>query len=618
MTRYFQNGKLWDVMNSEQRTANSEQRTANSEQRTANSEQRTANSEQRTANSEQRTANSASTTQNKKISLELYRIIFEVSSDGMFITDAQAKICHVNPAFTRITGFEKNEVLGKNPSILSSGRQDACFYQNMWQNILNAKCWQGEIWNKKKNQEVFPVWQTINAVGQGDNIEYYISVFSDISKLKEAEQQLWHLAHFDSLTGLANRKLLEKRVKQEISICKRLQHYSALLFLDLDEFKTVNDSLGHKMGDILLTEVAQCLKQELREEDIVSRLGGDEFIILLTNLSADKEKTISHVVIVVDKILDALTRPFFVQQHELRISASIGITLLPNQDSNVEQLLKQADTAMYAAKANGRNGYSFYYPEMQQKADTRLLLKKELHQALADNQFDLLYQPQYDKNRKLLGCEALIRWHHPEKGTISPADFIPVAENNGLIIEIGEQIMAQACQQLIVWQQQGHHVPHLSINISPRQFVDKYFVEMVSAIVHRSDVNPQQIILEITEGLIVKDIRASIEKMNALKKLGFKFSIDDFGTGYSSLSYLTRLPIDELKIDRSFVCNIEKNPTDTVIVDTIVAMAKHLHLNLVAEGVETEEQLRFLLNCGCQCFQGYYFCKPVPGNQVFT
>jgi len=590
----------------------------NSEQRTANSEQRTANSEQRTANSEQRTANINVTPQNKKISLELYKIIFEVSSDGMLITDAQANICHVNPAFTRITGFGKEEVLGKNPKILSSGRQDAYFYRNMWQSISKDKCWQGEIWNKKKNKEVFPVWQTINAVGQDDKIEHYISVFSDISKLKEAEQQLWHLAHFDSLTGLANRKLLEKRVKQEISICKRLQHYSALLFLDLDEFKTINDSLGHKMGDILLTEVAKCLKRELREEDTVSRLGGDEFIVLLTNLSADKEKTASHVVIVVEKILDALTRPFIVQQHELRVTASIGITLLPNQDSNVEQLLKQADTAMYAAKANGRNGYSFYYPEMQQKADKRLLLKKELHQALDDNQFDLLYQPQYDSNWKLLGCEALIRWYHPEKGMISPADFIPVAENNGLIVEIGERILIQACRQMIVWQQQGRNVPHLSINISPRQFADKYFVEKVSAIVSNSGVNPEQIILEITEGLIVKNVKASIEKMNTLKKLGLKFSIDDFGTGYSSLSYLTQLPIDQLKIDRSFVCNIESNSTDAVIVDTIVAMARHLQLDLIAEGVETEEQLNYLVQCGCQCFQGFYFSKPLPENQIFA
>ncbi len=552
----------------------------------------------------------------KGINLELYKVIFEVSSDAMLITDANARILHVNPAFCKITGFEKIEVIGKTPKILSSGKQDEHFYRHMWQCLNNEKSWQGEIWNKKKNKTLFPAWQTINAVGDSDRTEFYISIFSDITKLKETEQQLWQLAHYDPLTGLANRNLLEKQVSRELSLCKRLHCYSALLFLDLDDFKKINDSLGHKTGDIFLTQVAERLVQEFREEDTVSRLGGDEFIMLLSNLSTEKNKAVSHVATVVNKVLEVLRKPYEVQRHDLHISASIGITLIPNQNSSVEQLLKQADTAMYAAKRNGKNSYSFYQPEMQYEADKRLMLEKELHQALQDEQFDLLFQPQYDQNWNLLGYEALVRWHHPDKGIISPADFIPVAEDNGLIIEIGEQILLQACRQMVRWQQQSNPVPHLSVNISPRQFADKRFVNKVAAVIRKTGVNPQQLILEITEGLIIKHVRTSIEKMTTLKKLGIKFSIDDFGTGYSSLAYLTKLPIDQLKIDRSFVCNLEHSANDAVIVDTIVAMARHLKLDLIAEGVETEEQLNYLTQCGCQCFQGYYFSRPLSSKQI--
>lgn len=551
-----------------------------------------------------------------EIKLEIYKTLFEATSDAMMIADESTRILYVNPAFTNITGYTEQDVLGKTPRILSSGKQDIHFYRRMWQSITTNKRWQGEIWNKKKSGDIFPAWQTINVIGEEGKPAHYISVFSDISQIKKSQADLWTLAHYDSLTGLANRSLLEERIKQELATTIRFKIYGALFFLDLDNFKTINDSLGHKVGDLLLRQVADRLRRDLREEDMIARLGGDEFVIVLSNLSYDKTIASNQLKVVAEKILDLLLIPYLLEGHELRVSVSIGITLFPNNGDTFDHLLRQADTAMYAAKNSGKNTYCFFHPDMQDKVNQRLQLEKELRNALVHDHLGLVYQPQFNYRQQLLGYEALVRWHHPEHGIISPQDFIPLAEETGLIAEIGRKVLTQACEQWVAWRRAGKNIPHISVNISPKQFSAPGFVDLVNGIVGSSGVDPRHIILEITEGLIVQNVKGIIEKMHALKQLGLRFSIDDFGTGYSSLSYLTRLPIDQLKIDKTFVVNLGINDNDAVIVETIIGMSKHLKLDLIAEGVETWQQLEHLYRCGCDGFQGYYFSKPLNREDI--
>ncbi len=552
-----------------------------------------------------------------KAHLLLYKAMFETSSEAMLITDDNARIIDVNPAFCNITGYKRDEVLGKNPKILSSGLQDSHFYKRMWEQINRHHYWQGQLWNKRKNNEIFPVWQTINQVISENHVKHYISVFSDISKFKDAEKKLWNMAHYDSLTGLANRNLLEKKLRKEICQTTQNERFSAVLFLDLDDFKRINDSLGHKLGDQFLIQVAKRLKQIFRSDDTIARIGGDEFIVLLTNMAENKDAATQQVTLILQKLMDTLRQPFNIDQHQIHIFCSIGVSLFSDNSKTFEQILKEADTAMYEAKNKGKNNYSFFYSELQNAADKRLQLEKEMYQALTENQFEVFYQLQFAIPEKIIGCEALIRWRHPEKGLVSPADFIPIAEQTGLIIDIGEFVLKTACRQLTQWRQSGHDIPHLAINISAKQFCEKNFVEKVKAIITETQVTPENIILEITESLIFNDIQSSVEKMHQLRTLGLRFSIDDFGTGYSSLSYLSQLPIDQLKIDRSFILNLEKSHSDLIIIDTIIAMAKHLHLDIIAEGVENERQLHYLENAGCHHFQGFYFCRPLPATQLF-
>lgn len=551
-----------------------------------------------------------------EIKLEIYKTLFEATSDAMMIADESTRILYVNPAFTKITGYSEQDVLGKKPKILSSGKQDKNFYRRMWRSITTNKRWQGEIWNKKKSGDIFPAWQTINVIGEEGKPAHYISVFSDISQIKKSQADLWTLAHYDSLTGLANRSLLEERIKQELATTIRFRIYGALFFLDLDNFKTINDSLGHKVGDLLLRQVADRLRRGLREEDMIARLGGDEFVIVLSNLSYDKSIALNQLKVVAEKILDLLLMPYLLEGHELCVSVSIGITLFPNNGDTFDHLLRQADTAMYAAKNSGKNTYCFFQPEMQAKVNQRLQLEKELRNALIHDHWELVYQPQFDYRQQLLGYEALLRWHHPEQGVISPQYFIPLAEETGLIVEIGSQVLTKACAQSVAWRRAGKNIPHISVNISPKQFSAPGFVDLVRDIIVSTGADPRHIIFEITEGLIVQNVKGIIEKMHALKQLGLRFSVDDFGTGYSSLSYLTRLPIDQLKIDKTFVAHLGINDNDAVIVETIIGMSKHLKLDLIAEGVETRVQLEYLYQCGCDGFQGYYFSKPLKQEEV--
>ena len=559
-----------------------------------------------------------STPVSSEISSHIYKVLFDTSSEAMLITDANAKIIDVNPAFCKITGYQRDEVIGRNPKILSSGIQDSHFYATMWNQIHSDQFWQGEIWNKRKDDKIFPVWQTINQVIIDNHVKYYISVFSDISKFKDAEKKLWQLAHYDSLTGLANRNLLEIQLRRQILKSSQNNRHSAVLFLDLDDFKRINDSLGHKTGDQFLIQVAKRLKQIFRDEDTIVRIGGDEFVILLSNLASDKDDATEQVTVVIHKLLASLREPFRISQHELHIFCSIGISLFSDIHKDPEQIVKEADAAMYEAKRKGKNDFSFFYSELQAEANKRLQLEKEMYLALAENQFKVFYQLQFNQQHKILGCEALIRWQHPEKGLVSPADFIPIAEQTGLIIDIGEQVIRNVCLQLAQWQRTtDRDIPHIAINISTKQFSDDAFIEKVTSIIKDTGVDPNRIILEITESLIFNNVEQSIDKMHQLRQLGLRFSIDDFGTGYSSLSYLSRLPIDQLKVDRSFVSNLDNSPSDLTIIDTIIAMAIHLGLDVIAEGVETESQLQALIGCGCHCFQGFYFCKPLPHDQLF-
>ncbi|MGZ8159520.1 MAG: putative bifunctional diguanylate cyclase/phosphodiesterase [Methylobacter sp.] len=550
----------------------------------------------------------------------MYQCFFEYSSDAMLIADADCKILHVNPAFVAITGYSLEESIGQTPHLLSSGEHKESFYSQLWESLNQKGYWRGELVNRHKNGDLFSIWQRINAI-EDDNrqVLYYISAFSDISIIKNSERKLWQMAHLDSLSGLANRALFEQRLLQEIFAAKRSGQFGAVIFLDLDDFKKINDSLGHKYGDKVLQEVAKRLKTILRTEDTVARLGGDEFVILLSGLTHyldDAEKTAGSVA---QKVLEALLQVYLIDGQELQISASLGITLFSTGfDESTEKLLRQADIAMYAAKTEGKSTYSFYHPGMLERANKRLSIETELRFALQNDQIVLFYQPQYSSTHQLLGFEALVRWQHPEKGLISPADFLPIAEESGIIIELGERILCLACRQLAAWHSQGFDVPHLAINISPAQFNHRNFVEAVMSTLALTGVDPRAVMLEITENMIIKDINEVIEKMQLLKQSGIRFSIDDFGTGYSSLSYLKRLPIDQLKIDRSFVQDIAGNENDEAIVNTIISLAGNLKLEVIAEGVETLEQVNCLVGSGCNAFQGYWFSRPLPGAAILA
>ncbi|MCK9394532.1 MAG: EAL domain-containing protein [Methylobacter sp.] len=555
-----------------------------------------------------------------QIGSSVYQCFFEHSSDAMLIADADCKILHVNPAFVAITGYSLEESIGQTPHLLSFGAHSESFYDLLWESLNQKGYWRGELVNKHKNGDLFSIWQRINVI-EDDNrqVLYYISAFSDISIIKETERKLWQMAHLDSLSGLANRALFEQRLLQEIFAAKRSGQFGAVIFLDLDDFKKINDCLGHRCGDLLLQEVAKRLQTNLRTEDTVARLGGDEFVILLSGLTHKQEDAEKAAGSVAEKVLDALLQVYFIDSQELQISASLGITLFSTGfDESTEKLLRQADVAMYAAKTEGKSTYCFYHPGMLEQANKRLSIENELRSALQNDQIVLFYQPQYDFTHRLLGFEALVRWQHPDQGMISPADFLPVAEETGIIIELGERLLYMACRQLAAWHSQGFDVPHLAINISPVQFNHCNFIDSVIAALELTGVNPSSVMLEITENLIIKDINEVIEKMQLLKQRGIRFSIDDFGTGYSSLAYLQRMPIDQLKIDRSFVQDITRNENDAAIVNAIIAMAGSLKLDIIAEGVETPEQVAYLADCGCNAFQGYWFSRPLPGAEVLS
>jgi diguanylate cyclase (GGDEF)-like protein/PAS domain S-box-containing protein len=536
------------------------------------------------------------------------------TQEGIMITDADSRILRVNRAFTEITGYTANEVIGQDPRILSSGRHDADFYAAMWKDIKVNGGWDGEIWNRRKNGEVYLEHLIITAVkNPGGTVTNYVATITDFTMSMEVADKIKNLAFYDPLTQLPNRRLLLDRLKQALASSARADRTGALLFIDLDNFKNLNDTLGHDIGDLLLQQVAQRLTSCVREGDTVARLGGDEFVVMLENMSEHDLEAAAQTEAIAEKILAAFSQPFQLAKHVFRCTASIGVALFNNNQHATDELMKQADIAMYQAKKAGRNTLRFFDPQMQTSISVRVSLEGELHKALDDRQFQLHYQVQVDRSSHPVGAEALIRWVHPERGQVLPAQFIPLAEETGLILPIGQWVLETACAQLKSWQAEAlSRDLVLAVNVSARQLHQADFVAQVRAVVQRHAINPKLLKLELTEGMLLENIEHTIATMNALNEIGVKFSLDDFGTGYSSLQYLKRLPLDQLKIDQSFVRDIATHSSDIAIVRTIVAMARSLDIAVIAEGVETEQQQQMLLKNGCTNYQGYLYGKPLP------
>ncbi|MDD5177269.1 MAG: EAL domain-containing protein [Sterolibacterium sp.] len=536
------------------------------------------------------------------------------SQEGMVITDANSKILRINRAFTEITGYTPEEIVGQTPRLLKSSRHSADFYREMWETLSRTGVWQGEIWDRRKSGEEYPKWLTISAVKDSSGaITHYVGAHYDITQRKMAEEKIQTLAFFDQLTNLPNRTLLQDRLKQAMAASSRSGSYGALLFIDLDNFKTLNDTLGHDMGDLLLKQVAQRLKLCVREGDTVARLGGDEFVVVLAGLSTDERDAANGIETVAEKILAALNQSYQLGDAAHHGSASIGVTLFRGDLASVDDLMKQADLAMYKSKEAGRNTLRFFDPDMESAVKMRAALEDDLRRALEEKQFLLYYQAQVVGEGRLTGVEALVRWQHPRRGMVPPADFISLAEETGLILPLGHWVLETSCSQLVAWARRPETANlTIAVNVSAHQFRQPDFVDQVLAVLDQTGANPQRLKLELTESLLVHDVEEIIEKMFALKAKGVGFSLDDFGTGYSSLSYLKRLPLDQLKIDQSFVRDVLSDPNDAAIAKTVVALGQSLGLNVIAEGVETETQRDFLAGAGCHAYQGYFFSRPLP------
>lgn len=535
------------------------------------------------------------------------------AQEAIVVTDRNRRILRVNRAFTRMTGYSAEEVIGNTPAILQSGRQDAAFYRDMWKTLNRDNYWEGELWNKRKDGRSYPEWLTITAVlDAGGHVTHYVGLALDITRRKEADEKIHQLAFYDSLTKLPNRRLLQDRLQQALAFSLRHENHGAVLFIDLDNFKMLNDTRGHDVGDLLLIEVARRLQDIVRDTDTVARLGGDEFVVIVSDLSKDAQQSAAAARDVGQKILLTINQPFCLDGFEYHSTASIGISLFYGDKMGVDDQLKYADAAMYQAKTSGRNTLRFFDPAMQAELEMRAALMDDLRQALPRQQFRLFYQIQVTK-QGVLGAEALLRWQHPERGLVPPMAFIPLAEETGLIVPIGTWVLQTACAQLRAWQDDPRtsHL-QLAVNISARQFGQPDLVEQVLEIVKKAGIDPTKLELELTESLVLDNLTDGIVKMHALRDVGIRFSLDDFGTGQSSLSYLKRLPLDQIKIDQSFVRDIATDPNDAAIVRTIIGMANNLGLNVIAEGVETKQQLSFLEQNGCHTYQGYLFGKPVP------
>ena len=539
--------------------------------------------------------------------------VFDCTREGVLVTDNKGLIVHVNRAFMAITGYQSEEVIGQRPSLFKSGRHPPAFYQAMFTTLNSTGEWSGEIWNRRKSGEIYPQWQTIRIVDdERGRRSHYVAVFSDISAIKNSEHELAHLAHYDPLTDLPNRLLFTDRTDQALASAQIHKRGCALLMIDLDHFKMINDSLGHSIGDQLLKGVAERLSAMVGPGITLARLGGDEFAVL-----AESCPQMVHAAALAQRIIDGLKEPFQIDGHQLFVNISVGISLFPGDALSAEQLLRNSDSALFKAKSAGRNGYALYTEELTAHAQQRVETAFELRRALEQQELRVYYQPVHDlKTRRLIGVEALVRWEHPQRGLVSPAEFIPIAERTGLIAEIDAWVMRQACEQMCLWLQAGVVLSFVAVNVSSRLFARRELFGQVARVLHETGLDPACLELEVTESAVMDDPEVALEQMHRLRELGVRLAIDDFGTGYSSLLRLKRMPVQKLKIDQGFVAGLPWDEDDAAIVRVIIALAQSMGMQVHAEGIEQVEQASFLLEHGCDLGQGYWFGRPVPAGQL--
>jgi diguanylate cyclase (GGDEF)-like protein/PAS domain S-box-containing protein len=550
--------------------------------------------------------------------LRLAATAFE-SHEGIFITDRNGSILRVNRAFAAITGYPAHEIVERAASMLSRDRDDHGFPSAVRAALDDVGVWQGELYFRRRNGELYPVWASITAVKRDDGqVTHFVCHFQDISERKQVQARIEHLAYHDPLTLLPNRSMLLDRLQHALARNRRRGLCGALLFMDLDRFKNINDSLGHRTGDLLLREVGSCVAGQIRDEDTVARLGGDEFVVLLAELDRNRETAAREARTLAERIHAAVSRNFDVAGYSLRVGASLGVAVFPDGDETADDILRHADIAMYRAKAAGRGTVCFFSPDMETAASERMELEGRLRHALERGEFTLHFQPQVEiSTGRIRGAESLMRWTHPQRGALSPSLFVPVLEESGLILPAGDWVLGSACRTAALVAQ-SHPEFRVAVNVSPRQLHQSSFADHVRSILNECSIRPEAMELEITEGAVIQDVDDTVKVMGALKDLGVRFSLDDFGTGYSSLSYVKRLPLDTLKIDRAFVRDCTTDANDAAIVRAIIAMAHSLELDVVAEGVEQDAQLRFLRELGCTAYQGFLFSPPVPEAQILA
>ncbi len=545
--------------------------------------------------------------------LRMAAAVFDSTLEGVLVSNADGIIVHVNRAFMHITGYQKDEVIGQRPNKFKSGRHDRSFYEQMYRSLHDKGEWSGEVWNRRKSGEVYPQWQTICAIrDDGGRLTHYVAVFSDISAIKHTERELAHLVHHDPLTDLPTRLRFNDRAAQALAAAQANKRGCALLLLDLDHFQSINDSLGHNIGDQLLKAVADRLKLVIDPGVTLARLGGDEFAILSENCSQ-----VGQAADLAQLVVDVLKEPYELDSHRLFSSASIGISLFPSDAQSAEQLLRNADAALFKAKSNGRSGYALYTEELTAHAQQRVETASELRRALEQDELKVYFQPVHDLfSGKMIGVEALVRWMHPQRGLVPPGEFIPIAERTGLIADLDMWVMRQSCQQMVRWLAEGKALDFVAVNVSSRLFAHRAMYQRVSQVLHDTGLEPSKLEVEVTESAVMDDPEVALEQLHRLRELGLRLAIDDFGTGYSSLLRLKRLPVQKLKIDQGFVAGLPNDDDDVAIVRVIIALARSMGMQIHAEGIEQSEQARFLLEHQCDMGQGYWYGRPVPAQDL--
>ena len=540
-------------------------------------------------------------------------VVFDCTREGVLVSDHNGVIVHVNPALVKITGYAPEEVLGQRPNMFKSGHHGPEFYQAVFESLEKTGEWHGEIWNRRKSGEIYPQWQTIRAVRDNkDQITHYVAVFSDISAIKNTQSELMRLAHHDPLTDLPNRLLFTDRAEQALAYAQRHKSGCALLMIDLDHFKIINDSMGHNVGDLLLKAVGERLTAVFGKGFTVARLGGDEFAVLVENCTQ-----VAQAAGFAQQVLEVMKGAFIIETHQLFISASVGISLYPNDALNAEQLLRNADSALFKAKSAGREGYALYTEELTAHAQYRIEVASDLRRALEQQELRVYFQPVHDlTTSRMVGVEALVRWQHPQRGLVAPGEFIPIAERTGLIAEIDAWVLEQACRQMCQWQAAGVDLSFVAVNISSRLFARPELYQLVSTVLADTGLNPALLELEVTESAVMDNSEVALEQMHRLRELGLRLAIDDFGTGFSSLLRLKRLPVQKLKIDQGFVAGLPGDDDDVAIVRAVIALAQSMGMQVHAEGIEYVEQAQFLLDHHCDLGQGYWFGRPMPAREL--